>query len=192
MLTNAKANNRMWLYIHTIDRLLMHLSNMYRRSQVGFKTLIHFDIWQQMSMLSVCSELNANISPGWPPTKLALALAMKQNNPSAMVKRSILEDPEPQPESPLYVQPNLPEILCTEVHAVESPASQFATGPEDNATVAAILLLSDSRKTTTGRGEEGSRKNYFFFFFYSADNFSTGGLMNLNPDGSNPILRRLY
>lgn len=51
-----------------------------------FKTLSHFDSWQQMSMLSVCSELNANISPGWPPTQLALALAMKQNNPSAQLK----------------------------------------------------------------------------------------------------------
>lgn len=76
-----------------------------------FKARIHFDSCQQTSMLSVCSELNANISPGWPPTQLALALEKKQNNPSAVVKRSVLQDLEPQPESPLYIQPNLPEIL---------------------------------------------------------------------------------
>lgn len=145
-----------------------------------------------MSMLSVCRELNANISPGWPPT-VSFSVSNEAKQPVRSVKRSVLQDPEPPPGSPAYIQPNLPEILCTEVHAVESPASQFATGPEDNAAVAAILLLSDSRKTTTGRGEEGSRKTFFFsffvFFFFSssAGNFSPGGWMKLNPGGSCPI-----
>ena len=51
-----------------------------------FKKLILSDSCQEMSVLSVCRELNASVSPGWPPTQLALALAMKQNNPPVRLK----------------------------------------------------------------------------------------------------------
>lgn len=94
---------------------------------------------------------------------VSFSVSNETKQPVCSVRSFVLEDLEPPPEPPLHVQPNLPEILCTEVHAVESPASQFATGPEDNAAVAAILLLSASRKTTTGREEEGIRKTFFFF-----------------------------
>lgn len=112
---------------------------------------------------------------------VSVSVSNETKQPVCRAKSSGLEDPEPPPESPLSIQPSLPEILCAEVHAVESPAAQFATGPEDNATAAAILLLSDSRKTTTGREEEGGRKRFFFFFFPGEDSSTVGF-------GSNPML----